>query len=69
MKVKTLENIYEMLCESRVMHGVELWGSDEAWKEVDRLHGRCCKKILGLPRCAANGMAEMEERKGDVVGS
>jgi hypothetical protein len=60
MKVRTLENIYKMLCESRIMYGVELWGFDEAWKEVDRLHGRFCKKILGLPRCAANGMAETE---------
>jgi hypothetical protein len=59
MKVRTLENIYETLCESRIMYGVELWGLDEAWKEVDRIHGRFCKKILGLPRCAANGMAEM----------
>jgi hypothetical protein len=33
MKVRTLENIYETLC------GVELWGLDEAWKEIDRIHG------------------------------
>jgi hypothetical protein len=60
MKVRTLENIYETLCESRIMGGVELWGLDEAWKEVDRIHGRFCKKILGVPRCEANGVAEME---------
>jgi hypothetical protein len=39
---------------------LKLWRLDEAWKEVDRIHGRFCKKILGLPRCAANGVAEME---------
>jgi hypothetical protein len=60
MKVRTLKNIYETLCESRIMYGVELWGLDEAWKEVDRIHGRFCKKILDLPRCAANGITEME---------
>jgi hypothetical protein len=60
MKVSTLENIYETLCESRIMYGVELWGLDKAWKEVDRIYGRFCKKTLGLPRCAASGMAEME---------
>jgi hypothetical protein len=60
MEVRTLENIYETLCVSRIMYGVELWGLDEAWKEVDRIHGRFCKKILGLPRCVANGMTEME---------
>jgi hypothetical protein len=48
------------LCESRIVYGVELWGLDEAWKEVERIHGRFCKKILRLPRCVANGMAEME---------
>jgi hypothetical protein len=42
------------------MYGVELSGLDEAWKEVDRVHGRFCKKILGLPRCAVSGMSGME---------
>jgi hypothetical protein len=26
----------------------------------DKLHGGFCKKTLELPRCAANGVAEME---------
>jgi hypothetical protein len=60
MKVRTLEYIYKMLCESRITCGVELWGLDEAEKEGDRMHGRFCKKTLGLPRCAVNGMTEME---------
>jgi hypothetical protein len=60
MKVRTLKNIYETLCESRIMYGVELWVLDRAWKEADRIHGRFCKKILGLPRCTDNGVAEME---------
>jgi hypothetical protein len=60
MKVRTLENMYETLCESGIMYGVELWGLDEAWKEVDRIHGRFCKKIFGVPRCVASDMAEME---------
>jgi hypothetical protein len=42
------------------MYGVEAWGVDEAWKEVDRIYGRFCKKILGLPKCLVNGMAEIE---------
>jgi hypothetical protein len=29
-------------------------------KLTDRIHGRFCKEILALPRCAANVMAEME---------
>jgi len=38
MKVQTLGNMYEMLCESFMMYGVELWGTDEAWKEIDKIH-------------------------------
>jgi hypothetical protein len=26
---------------------------DEGWKETDVIHGRDCKKILGIPRPAA----------------
>jgi hypothetical protein len=70
MKVRTLENICEMLCESRIMYDVELWGLDEAWKEV-RMHRRFCKKILGLVRCVANGMAEIglgrDSRRGKAM--
>jgi hypothetical protein len=62
MKVRILEYIHinETLCESRIMYGVEVWRLDEAWKEVDRIQERFCKKILGLSRCAANDVAEME---------
>jgi hypothetical protein len=27
--VKLLENVYEMVCESRMMYGVEIWGVEE----------------------------------------
>jgi hypothetical protein len=60
MNVKILENIYEMISESSMMYGIELWGVYDAWKEIDKIHGRFCKKILGVPRCAANGAAEIE---------
>jgi hypothetical protein len=55
-----LENIYEMISESSMMYGIKLWGVYDALKETDKIHGRFCKKILGLPRCAANGAAEIE---------
>jgi hypothetical protein len=60
MGVKLLENVYEMVCESRMMYGVEIWGIEERWKEVGKIHGRMCKKVLGIPRFAANGVAELE---------
>jgi hypothetical protein len=60
MNVKVLENIYEMVSESSMMYGIELWGVYDAWKEIDKIHGRFCKKILEVTRCAANGAAEIE---------
>jgi hypothetical protein len=29
-------------------------------KETDRMHGRFCKEILRMSRCAANRVAELE---------
>jgi hypothetical protein len=53
------------------MYDVELWGLDEAWKEVGRIHGRFWNKILDLPMCAVNVMAEMElgrdSRRGKAI--
>jgi hypothetical protein len=60
MRIQLLENVYEMVCESRMMYGAEIWGLDAGLKEIDIIHGRLCKKILGIPRFAANGIAEME---------
>jgi hypothetical protein len=40
-------------------------------KEIDIIHGRLCKKILGIPRFAANGVDELELgrdcRRGNVL--
>jgi hypothetical protein len=69
--VKMLENIYEMMNESSMMYGIELWGENDAWKEIDKIHGRFCKKILRVPRCAANGAAEVyrgrDSRRGKTM--
>jgi hypothetical protein len=34
MKVKILENVYEMTCESRLMYRAEIWGLEDGWKEI-----------------------------------
>jgi hypothetical protein len=47
-----------MVCESRMMYGAEIWGLDEG-RKFDIIHGRLCKKILGIPRFAANGVADV----------
>jgi hypothetical protein len=49
MNIKMLENIYEMISESSMMYGIGLWGVYDAWKEIDKIRGRFCKKILGVP--------------------
>lgn len=73
MKVRALENTYEMLCESKMMYGVELRGFSEAWKEIGNIHGRFFDEVLGLPRCTANGVTELgrdsTREKDYVVGS
>jgi hypothetical protein len=53
------------------MYGEEIWGLDEGWKETDIIHSRLCKKIVGIPRFAANRVAEVElgrnSRRGKVL--
>jgi hypothetical protein len=44
MGVRLLENVYEMVCESRMMYGVEKWVLEEEWKEIDKILVRMCKK-------------------------
>lgn len=36
------------------------WGLSEAWREVDKVHSRSCKYLMGIPNYAANGFVEME---------
>jgi hypothetical protein len=71
ISVKTLENAYEMVRKSRTMYGIELWGPEGEWKEIDKIHIRFCKIILGMPRSAGNTVAELElgrdSRRGKVL--
>jgi hypothetical protein len=43
-----------------MMYGAKIWRLDEGWKDIDIIHGRLSKKILGIPRFAANGVAELD---------
>jgi hypothetical protein len=71
--VKILDNLYEMLSESRTMYGIEMWGPEGEWKEIDKIHSRFCEILLGMPRSAANNMAELEfgrhNRRGRVLST
>jgi hypothetical protein len=42
------------------MYGAEIWGLGKGWKETSIIHGRDCKEILGIPRCASNRVAVLE---------
>jgi hypothetical protein len=59
-RVKILENMYEMVCTSKLMYGVEMWGLEKEWKEIDKIHGRFCKNLLQVPKSTAKGVAKLE---------
>jgi hypothetical protein len=58
-----------------MMYGIEIWGwgVEEGMKEIDKIHGRICKKILGILRSAANGVTELklgrDRRRGKVMST
>jgi hypothetical protein len=53
-RVHILENTYVTMCESRVLHGAGIW------EIVDGVWGHFCKKVLRIPRNAANDTAKSE---------
>jgi hypothetical protein len=65
------EYVYEMITESKMMYGVQVWGLEEVWKETDKIHERFCKKLIRMPRFEVNGVAKLElgmnSRRGKVL--
>jgi hypothetical protein len=43
IEVKVLEQLYNMLVESCMMTGVEIWGLEDGWKEIGKAHELFCK--------------------------
>ena len=60
MKIHTMENIYDMVCEPKITYGMVVWGLGETWKELQQFICRFCKKLMWIPSCAANAFTEME---------
>jgi hypothetical protein len=60
MKIHTMENIYDMVCEPKIMYGMRVCGLSKTCKELDKFICRFCKKLMGIPSCAANAFTEME---------
>jgi hypothetical protein len=65
-----LQNIHEMVCESKIAYGIEVWGLSVACKEYEKVQSRLCKKSMVTLNCAVNGFAEMElgRQKREVQG-
>jgi hypothetical protein len=51
-----LQNTHEILCESRVMYGVELWDLMRHGRNLTQFKVDSARNCLGLQRCAANGI-------------
>jgi hypothetical protein len=42
------------------MTGVEIWGLDDGWREIGKVHEMFCIRIMGAPTAAANGACVKE---------
>jgi hypothetical protein len=60
MGINILEQLYVSLIESRMMTGVEIWGLDDGWREIGKVHEIFCKRIMGAPTAATNGSCMKE---------
>jgi hypothetical protein len=60
IQAKVLEQIYNALIESRMMTGVEIWGLEGGWEEIEKVHEMLYKRIFGVPSSAANGACVRE---------
>jgi hypothetical protein len=43
-----------------MMTGVEIWGLEDGWKEVNKVHELFCKRVMGTPNTAANRVCVKE---------
>jgi hypothetical protein len=53
--INILEQLYVSLFVSRMMTGVEIWGLDDVWREIGKVHEMFCNRIMGAITAAANG--------------
>jgi hypothetical protein len=72
MKFRILQNIYEVVCESRLLFGAEMWGLGESWEEIDVVKENFCKKGFKYTNvCHEQGSrtGEMgrESRRGKIL--
>jgi hypothetical protein len=46
-----------------MMTGMEIWGLDDGWKEIGKVHELCCKRVMRMPATTANGVCARELEK------
>jgi hypothetical protein len=50
---------------------VEIWGFDDGWKEIGKVHKLFCKRVMGMPGTTANSVCARQlgrtNRKKKVV--
>jgi hypothetical protein len=39
-----------------MMTGVEIWGLEDGWKEIGKVHELFCKRVMGMPNMATDGV-------------
>jgi len=35
-----------MICEAKLLYGVEIWGVKKGWEIIDKIQGKYCKRVL-----------------------
>jgi hypothetical protein len=60
MGINIFEQLYVSLIESRMMTRVEIWGLDDGWREIGKVHEMFCNRIMGAPTAAADGACVKE---------
>jgi hypothetical protein len=60
-----LENMYGMVCESKIMYGIEVWGLNDAWKEVDKIHSTFCKQNSRCTKLRSEWICGNGTRQGE----
>jgi hypothetical protein len=43
-----------------MMTGVEIWGLEDGWKEIGKVHELFCKRVMGMPNMTANEVCVRE---------
>jgi hypothetical protein len=60
IEVKISEQLYNALVQPRMMTGVEIWGLEDGWKEIGKVHELFCKRVMEIRKTTANAARAKE---------